>query len=271
MQFDIESFYPSITPELLNRAIDWASDLVKITPQQRKIIHETKQSFLYTGSAPWVKKGNVNFDIAMGAYDGAESTDLIGLFLLFQLKNLNAEIGLYRDDGLALTGSTPRQTEKLKQQIIKIFNDNGLKITIEANLKKVEFLDVQLDLENETFKPFIKPGDKPTYVNSKSNHPPCIIKNIPAAINKRLSTISGNTEIFNQAAPLYQNELDRNGYQYQLHFDPPNPDVKRKRRRRRRIIWFNPPWSMNVRTNIGAKFLKLVDKHFPLVTDCTPC
>ena len=28
-------------------------------------------------------------------------------------------------------------------------------------------------------------------------------------------------------------------------------------------MWFNPPYSINVKTNIGAKFLKLVDKHFP--------
>ena len=29
------------------------------------------------------------------------------------------------------------------------------------------------------------------------------------------------------------------------------------------IMWFNPPYSDNVKTNVGAKFLKLIDKHFP--------
>ena len=29
------------------------------------------------------------------------------------------------------------------------------------------------------------------------------------------------------------------------------------------ILWFNPPWSSNVRTNVVAKFLSLVRKHFP--------
>jgi len=28
-------------------------------------------------------------------------------------------------------------------------------------------------------------------------------------------------------------------------------------------IWFNPSFSKNVETNIGRKFLRLVDKHFP--------
>ena len=28
-------------------------------------------------------------------------------------------------------------------------------------------------------------------------------------------------------------------------------------------IWFNPPYSLNVKTNVGKEFLKLVDKAFP--------
>ena len=38
-----------------------------------------------------------------------------------------------------------------------------------------------------------------------------------------------------------------------------NPIAKRKRN----IIWFNPPYSKNVRTNVAHKFLALTDKHFP--------
>ena len=35
-----------------------------------------------------------------------------------------------------------------------------------------------------------------------------------------------------------------------------------KKNRQRKKIWFNPPFSRNVKTNIGREFLKLVDKHF---------
>ena len=35
-----------------------------------------------------------------------------------------------------------------------------------------------------------------------------------------------------------------------------------KRKRKRKIIYFQPPFSMNVRTAIGKKFLNLVKKHF---------
>ena len=36
-----------------------------------------------------------------------------------------------------------------------------------------------------------------------------------------------------------------------------------KNTRKRKVIWFNPRYSMNVETNIGKTFLKLVKKHFP--------
>ena len=36
-----------------------------------------------------------------------------------------------------------------------------------------------------------------------------------------------------------------------------------KRQRKRNIIWYNPPFDQNVKTNIGSEFLKIVNKCFP--------
>ena len=74
----------------------------------------------------------------MGSYDGAETCELVGSFLLSQLQDLNINVGLYRDDGLAIT----RDTENIKKEICRIFNNNGLRITIEANKQIINFLDV---------------------------------------------------------------------------------------------------------------------------------
>ena len=68
---------------------------------------------------------------------------------------------MYRDDGLCVSSATPRLTEKLRQKIVKIFKDNNLGITSTAHLSQVQFLDVNLELKNEIYKPYIKPGDKP--------------------------------------------------------------------------------------------------------------
>ena len=52
------------------------------------------------------------------------------------------QVGLYRDDCLAVCKATPREIEKTKQEVSNVFKSHGVKITIEANKKTVNFLDV---------------------------------------------------------------------------------------------------------------------------------
>ena len=78
----------------------------------------------------------------MESYNGAETYELVGSLLLSQLQDLNANIGLYRDDGLAITNATPRETENIRKEICRIFNNNGLHITIEANKQIINFVEV---------------------------------------------------------------------------------------------------------------------------------
>lgn len=58
--------------------------------------------------------------------------------------------------------------KKIKKDICKVFSDDGLKITIEANEKNVKFLDVTLNLSKGSYEPYLKPN----------NTPPSIIKNV---------------------------------------------------------------------------------------------
>ena len=172
--------------------------------------------------------------------------------------------GKYRDDGLICCfDMTPRQVELLKKKICQFYKEFDLSITIDANLKTVNFLDITMDLERGTFKPFMKENDKPLYVHKQSNHPKNILENIPLAVNKRLSSISSNKEIFDQAAPPYQAALEESGYTHKLEFDPNVTNTGRKKNRTRRVTWFNPPFSSTVATNIGGKFLQIVDECFP--------
>ena len=85
----------------------------------------------------------------MGAFHGAQACEMVGLYLLNLLKTLpDFHAILYRDDGLRVTRLTPRLQEKLRQRIIQIFRDQGLAITIEINQKRVNFLDLTLDLKS---------------------------------------------------------------------------------------------------------------------------
>ena len=119
----------------------------------------------------------------MGSWDGAESSDLVGLYMLFQLKDLGVNLGLYRDDGLGVLNKRPQQVERIKKQICQKFRENGLQISVEANRKTTDFLDVTLDLNSNTYQPFIKPNNILQYVHIDSNHPPHILQNIPININ----------------------------------------------------------------------------------------
>ena len=76
-------------------------------------------------------------------------------------------------------------------------------MTVEANKKIVDFLDVTMNLSTQKYQPFTKPNNIILYVHNKSNHPPKVLDNIPAAINKRLSEISSDEDSFQRAVPLY--------------------------------------------------------------------
>ena len=197
---------------MLTKALDFASEYVDISGEDREIILHARKTFLFSNGTPWNKKQDSDFDVGMDSFDGAECCELVGLNILSRLKHLNVNLGLYRDDALGITCKTPRQADMLKKEICKIFKQMWLSITIEVNMRILNFLDITLDLNTGIYKPFIKPNDTPIYINKKSNHPPSILKNIPAAVNRRLSNISANEGVFKESIPPYQEALAKGGY-----------------------------------------------------------
>ena len=152
--------------------------------------------------------------------------------------------------------------EKTRQKLVKFFGENGFKITTIVNVKVVEFLDVKLDLSTRQFKPFRKSNDGiPRYVHKQSNHPPTVIKRLPEMINNKYSNNSCNEEVFNEVKPTYQTGLKNSGYNFEMKYNPRSK--KEKKPRKRRTVWFNPPWSNNIKTPIGNYFLEAVDQCFP--------
>ena len=88
ISFDIVDFYPSISENLLDQALSWASSLAKISHENISIIKHARKSLLFNNGKPWIKNNNSNlFDVTMGSYDGAEICELVGLFILNHLGN----------------------------------------------------------------------------------------------------------------------------------------------------------------------------------------
>ena len=100
IKFDIVDFYPSISKDLLLKAINFAKS---ITPIEDKltVLHSCK-ALLLNKNDVWVKKDNPDFDVTMRSYDGAKVCEFVGLYILdIPTKEFGHEkIGLYRDVGL---------------------------------------------------------------------------------------------------------------------------------------------------------------------------
>lgn len=92
-----------------------------ISAEDRKTIIDAKHSLLFNNGQPWEKRTSTTlFDVTMGSYDGAETCELVGCYLLSQLKEMpGLNIGLHRDDGLAILDQTLKETERIKKEICK--------------------------------------------------------------------------------------------------------------------------------------------------------
>ena len=190
----------------------------------------------------------------MGSYDGAELCELVGSFRLSQLQKININIGLDRDDRLAISNTTPRDTVNNKKEICCIFNHNGLRITIEANKQTINFLDVTFNLNKNTYQPFTKsytthtirpPREQPPTNHHKEHAPRHQQKTVIPFIRQsilRPSRSSIPKSIRLLRVPVHSTLR-----------------TNKRKNRQRNILWYNPPFSKNISTNIGHRFLALVD------------
>ena len=180
---------------------------MKITPVQQKRNLDENDSGLS--------------DVATGAFDGAEACKLAGNFLLHMLseKYERKNLALYRDDGLAIFKNVNGPvSEKIQKNFCNLFIDHDPELTIQCNRKVVNFLDVTLNLENPTYRPYLK-DNKIIYVNTESDHPPSTFKQLPKSIELRLSQLLANEEIFKKSVtPNETKALTKAGYNRNMRY-----------------------------------------------------
>ena len=71
--------------------------------------------------------------------------DLVGLYLLSKLENLIDHTRIVNLSGV--------QIERLRKQIFKLFKSLDLLVTIDVNITATDFLDLYLDLTENSYKP----------------------------------------------------------------------------------------------------------------------
>ena len=89
-----------------------------------------------------------------------------------------------------------------------------------------------------------------------SDHPISIIKQIPKSKTARLSSLPQSKQTFLEAAQSYKKNLTSCRYKDKsTYVDQSVKNQMETKKSKRNIIWFNPPYSKTVKTNIGKNFL----------------
>ena len=69
MQFDIKKFYPSISKDLLLKAIDYTKRPVNINDDETRTIMNSRKPLLFSGTVVWIKKdSDKDFDVTTGSF-----------------------------------------------------------------------------------------------------------------------------------------------------------------------------------------------------------
>ena len=135
LQFDIASFYPSITEELLMKALNLAKQNTYVADSTVNVIMISSKSILFLNQETWTKTAKSNFYTTMWSYCRAERSELVGI-CMFWLLAINPStgvtdkenIGLYRDDGVAVTEGESRESDNLRKKVEKNVKEEKLTI-----------------------------------------------------------------------------------------------------------------------------------------------
>ena len=95
-------------------------------------------------------------------------------------------------------------------------------------------------------------------MDKNSNHPPTVTKQIHKALSKQITDIFSSKNICDQNISYYEDALKHSVYDnFSLPYSPTQDqghDKIEKEHRKRRAIWFNTPFSLNVKPNVVKDF-----------------
>ena len=66
----------------MTNALNFAKKITDISREDIQIMYHARKSLLFSNEKPWMKRQWNLFDLTMGAYDGAEVCELVGIFIL---------------------------------------------------------------------------------------------------------------------------------------------------------------------------------------------
>ena len=199
-----------------------------LSDNDKAIIHYARKSLLSNDQQIWIKRDSGQFDVTIGVYNGVEVCELVGNYVLYELSNLygKKDIWLYRDNRLAVfKNKSGPEIEKIKKSIQTIFWENELKITIQHNLKIVDYLDVTFNRTDCFYRPFNQRNNEINYIHKQSNYSLSIIKQLLFSVERRWSKLSSHEKIFNDSIPIYHAALIKRDYNHN-HIPKKRPEKR---------------------------------------------
>ena len=93
----------------------------------------------------------------MVSHDGVETCELVGAYILSEIVKIipRENIGLYRDDGLAIVNN-PAVAERIQKKLCEKLQDFNLQIAASAHSTATDSLDVTFDLKKQEYKPYLR-------------------------------------------------------------------------------------------------------------------
>ena len=92
----------------------------------------------------------------------------------------------------------------------------------EPNLRIINYLDVTVNLNDGSFKPYHKLDDIIQDLNKEPNDPPDLIKLLPVSIGKRILNNSSDEKIFKESVIYYEDTLNKAGCINELVYQAPS-------------------------------------------------
>ena len=105
------------------------------------------------------------------------------------------------------------------------FKEYDQEIKAESNQKTVNYLDVTLNLKDDTFRPYHKPDDQIQYRHTESNYPPNIINHIETC----RSNLSSTEILFKALTTGYKKTLQQSAYNKKLTYKPADTNHQKKK------------------------------------------
>ena len=98
-------------------------------------------------------------NVTMGSFDGAEICELVGRYILNMLNRVlhivdPNDLGLYRDDGVAVVrNKSKNEANAIAKRLTAEFSKTGLRITTQSGVPIANFLDITLNLTENSNRP----------------------------------------------------------------------------------------------------------------------